>query len=55
MTPRNTVIEGDALTALRSLAPSSVEIVLTSPPYFRARLYGAGAGELGKLVVGRER
>jgi site-specific DNA-methyltransferase (adenine-specific) len=48
MTPRNAVICGDALTALRTLADASVEVCITSPPYFRARHYDAGEGELGQ-------
>jgi site-specific DNA-methyltransferase (adenine-specific) len=46
--PRNVVIDGDALTVLRTLASESVDCVITSPPYFQARLYGAGADELGQ-------
>ncbi len=48
MTPRNAVIEGDALGVLRSLATGSIDCVVTSPPYFRARRYDAGLGELGQ-------
>jgi site-specific DNA-methyltransferase (adenine-specific) len=48
VTPRNTVIEGDAASVLARLAPASVDAVVTSPPYFRARDYDAGAGELGQ-------
>ena len=48
MTPRNVVLEGDALEVLRTLAPTSVEAVITSPPYFRARRYEAGPAELGQ-------
>jgi site-specific DNA-methyltransferase (adenine-specific) len=47
VTPRNVVLEGDALQVLRTLAPDSVECVVTSPPYFRARQYGGGGRELG--------
>ena len=47
MTPRNLVIRGDALSALRRLAAGSVDCVITSPPYMRARVYDAGPGELG--------
>jgi site-specific DNA-methyltransferase (adenine-specific) len=47
MTPRNTVLQGDAIEVLETLAPRSVESVITSPPYFQARNYGAGDGELG--------
>lgn len=48
MTPRNVVVCGDALAVLRTLASASVGVCITSPPYFRARHYGAGAGELGQ-------
>jgi site-specific DNA-methyltransferase (adenine-specific) len=48
VTPRNTVIYGDALEVLRGLATASVDSVVTSPPYFQARNYGAGERELGQ-------
>lgn len=48
MTPRNAVICGEALETLQGLAASSVECVVTSPPYFQARRYGAGPRELGQ-------
>jgi DNA modification methylase len=48
MRPRNVVLEGDALTVLRTLAPESIDCVITSPPYLRARRYGAGPQELGQ-------
>lgn len=47
MTPRNTVICGDALEVLRRLESGSVSAVLTSPPYLRARDYQV-AGQLGQ-------
>jgi DNA modification methylase len=47
VTPRNHVIQGDAVTMMRRLAPHSVETVVTSPPYFQARKYNAGPDELG--------
>lgn len=47
MTPRNQVLEGAALEVLATLAADSIDCVITSPPYFRARDYRAGAGELG--------
>lgn len=47
MTPRNVVLECDAIQILHTLATDSVDCVVTSPPYFRARTYGAGAAELG--------
>jgi site-specific DNA-methyltransferase (adenine-specific) len=48
VTPRNIVLEGDALSVLGSLADASVDCVMTSPPYFQARHYGAGKSELGQ-------
>jgi site-specific DNA-methyltransferase (adenine-specific) len=48
VTPRNTVICGDALETLRTLAPASISCVITSPPYFQARHYDAGERELGR-------
>jgi site-specific DNA-methyltransferase (adenine-specific) len=48
VTPRNTVICGDVLETLKTLASASVECVVTSPPYFQARHYDAGKGELGQ-------
>jgi site-specific DNA-methyltransferase (adenine-specific) len=44
--PRNHVLIGDALTRLRQLPNSSVDLVLTSPPYFRLRDYQVD-GQLG--------
>lgn len=48
MTPRNTVLVGDALQVLKTLAPSSIATAITSPPYFAARQYNAGERELGQ-------
>lgn len=48
MTPRNTILCGEALETLQGLAASSVECVVTSPPYFQARHYHAGPRELGQ-------
>jgi site-specific DNA-methyltransferase (adenine-specific) len=48
VTPRNTVLCGDALSVLRTLASDSVDVCMTSPPYFRARHYDAGEDELGQ-------
>jgi site-specific DNA-methyltransferase (adenine-specific) len=44
--PRNTILIGDAVTRLRELPPSSVDTVVTSPPYFGLRDYGV-TGQLG--------
>jgi site-specific DNA-methyltransferase (adenine-specific) len=44
----NRVIQGDALTVLRTLPDASIECVVTSPPYFNVRDYRAGEREIGK-------
>ncbi len=46
MVPRNQLIVGDAGDELRRLPDGSIDMVLTSPPYFRLRDYGV-AGQLG--------
>lgn len=48
MRPRNVILQGDALEVLRTLASSSVDCVVTSPPYFNARSYQGGEQELGQ-------
>jgi site-specific DNA-methyltransferase (cytosine-N4-specific) len=40
------IIQGDALTTLKTLPDASVHMVITSPPYWRLRDYGI-AGQLG--------
>jgi len=47
MSPRRSVLMGDALTRLRELPSESVDCVITSPPYFGLRDYGI-AGQLGQ-------
>jgi DNA modification methylase len=44
--PRNTILHGDARARLRELPASSVDTVVTSPPYFQLRDYGV-RGQLG--------
>ncbi|HET6910678.1 MAG TPA: site-specific DNA-methyltransferase [Mycobacteriales bacterium] len=44
--PRNRLLVGDALQQLPRLPEGSVDMVLTSPPYFRLRDYGQ-PGQLG--------
>lgn len=44
--PRNQVLVGDAAEKIRALPPASVDMVLTSPPYFRLRDY-AIEGQIG--------
>jgi DNA modification methylase len=51
--PRNTVLLGDAAAILSDLLPESVDCVVTSPPYFRLRDYGA-PGQLGREATVEE-
>ena len=44
--PRNTILTGDAAEMLATLPGASVDCVITSPPYYQLRDYGA-AGQLG--------
>src|SRR5258708_27877591 len=44
--PRNTILKGDAVTVLAELPDSSVDCVVTSPPYYQLRDYGQ-QGQLG--------
>jgi DNA modification methylase len=44
--PRNRLLVGDAATRLHELPPASVDMVVTSPPYFRLRNYQQD-GQLG--------
>jgi site-specific DNA-methyltransferase (adenine-specific) len=45
--PRNTVLVGDARECLADLPDASVDCVVTSPPYFNLRYYGAEPDQLG--------
>jgi site-specific DNA-methyltransferase (adenine-specific) len=45
----NTVVVGDSLTVLEQLENESVDLIITSPPYFQQRDYGNGS-----LGVGNE-
>lgn len=44
--PRNTLLAGDAAAVLSRLPASSVDCVITSPPYFQLRDYGV-KGQIG--------
>lgn len=44
--PRNTILAGDVLDRLAGLPTSSIDSVITSPPYFQLRDYGMD-GQLG--------
>jgi site-specific DNA-methyltransferase (adenine-specific) len=45
--PRNTIVTGDAGEVLATLPEASVDCVVTSPPYYQLRDYGA-SGQLGR-------
>ncbi|MGH2554566.1 MAG: DNA-methyltransferase [Actinomycetota bacterium] len=45
--PRNTILVGDARELLQELPKSSIDCVITSPPYFRQRDFGSGSGQIG--------
>jgi DNA modification methylase len=47
VSPRNTILVGDALEELRQLPDESVDTIVTSPPYFNLRDYHM-AGQLGQ-------
>lgn len=47
MSPRNTILVGDALERLRQLPDECVDTIVTSPPYFNLRDYHV-AGQLGQ-------
>jgi site-specific DNA-methyltransferase (adenine-specific) len=44
--PTNTILVGDATDQLRALPPDSVDCVITSPPFYMLRNYGA-VGQIG--------
>ena len=41
------ILTGDALEQLRKLPDESVQVCVTSPPYYRLRMYGGGGLEIG--------
>lgn len=45
--PRNEIICGDALEVLKTLPSESVDMCVTSPPYWACRFYDAGEKEIG--------
>jgi site-specific DNA-methyltransferase (adenine-specific) len=47
VTPRNTILGGNAAQVLAGLACESVDTIVTSPPYFGLRLYGQEPDQLG--------
>lgn len=45
--PTSRIIKGDALTELRNMPSNSVNMIVTSPPYFQVCHYGGGKREIG--------
>jgi site-specific DNA-methyltransferase (adenine-specific) len=45
--PRRTILQGDAATVLSRLPSGSIDVLVTSPPYYMLRRYGAGRSEIG--------
>ena len=50
----NKVINGDSLEVLRELPDNSIDLVITSPPYFQQRDYGNGINEIGNEKTEKE-
>lgn len=48
------MINDDALNALRDLDDESVQLTVTSPPYYKLRDYSAGAREIGREATMQE-
>lgn len=40
----DSIIQGDSLTVLKSIPNNKINLVITSPPYFKQRDYGSGIG-----------
>ncbi|MBI5286919.1 MAG: hypothetical protein HY878_04930 [Deltaproteobacteria bacterium] len=38
------IIQGDNLTVLKSIPDDRINLIITSPPYFKQRDYGGGTG-----------
>jgi len=43
----NKIIQGDSATVLKQIPPNKIDLVITSPPYFRQREYGNFPNEIG--------
>jgi len=44
---RNKILQGDALTELRKIPSETIDCIITSPPYWKARRYGMSHKEIG--------
>lgn len=49
MLPINQILCGDAYTLIREIPDNSVQLVITSPPYYQQRDYGGGIGNEASL------
>jgi DNA modification methylase len=52
--PNNQVLQGDCLEVLENLPNESVDVIITSPPYFQQRDYGNGALGVGNEITEEE-
>lgn len=50
----NKVIQGDNLEILKTIPNNSIDLVITSPPYFQQRDYGNGNNEIGNENTEKE-
>jgi len=50
----NTIILGDSLNILQNLESESIDLVITSPPYFQQRDYGNGNLGIGNEITEEE-
>ena len=49
-TMKDLILQGDAFKVLKDLPDGSVDLVVTSPPYYGLRDYGLGENALGNEV-----
>ena len=45
---KNKIVLGDSLNILKNIDSNSIDLVITSPPYFQQRDYGNGNEGIGK-------
>jgi site-specific DNA-methyltransferase (adenine-specific) len=50
----NKVIQGDSLEVLKKILSNSIDLIITSPPYFQQRYYGNGENEIGNEKTKQE-
>lgn len=54
MMKTNIILQGDALTKLREISDKSINMVMTSPPYWALRDYGSEVETIWDEVYGCE-